>query len=121
MKIIKLTAAAEKKLFKARQERDVEAERVAGEIVADVRKRGDKALLAWTQKLDGKNLKKEEVWVSEKEVSAARRAADEQLVRAIEHAARNVRRVAEQQLPKPWTIETERGVKISQRVEPIAT
>src|SRR2546425_121985 len=43
MRIVKLTPAVEKKLLRARQERDAEAERVASEIVADVRKRGDAA------------------------------------------------------------------------------
>src|SRR5262249_28981442 len=92
---------------------------VAAEIVGDVRKRGEKALLAWTAKLDGIDLKKNGLWISEKEIAVARRRADEDLVKAIEHAARNVRRVARQQLPKAWTIETDRGVRISQRVEPI--
>ncbi len=92
---------------------------MAAEIVADVRKRGDRALLEWTQKLDGIDLKKDGLWIDEKEISAAGRAADKELVRAIHHAARNVRRVAEQQLPKAWSIETDRGVRISQRVEPI--
>src|SRR5579859_4944243 len=119
MKIVKLSPATEKKLFKAREKRDVEAERVAAEIVADVRKRGDKALFEWTQKLDEIDLKKEGMWIGEKEIAAARRIADKELVRAIEHAARNVRRIAQQQLPEAWSIETDRGVRISQRVEPI--
>jgi len=51
--------------------------------------------------------------------SFGERAADKELVQAIEHAVRNVRRVAQQQLPKAWSIETDRGVRISQRVEPI--
>jgi len=119
MKIIKLTAGNEKKLFKAREVRDVEAGHVAAEIVADVRKRGNKALFAWAEKLDGIDLKKGGVWIGEKEISAARRAAGKELVEAIEHSAQNVRRVAEQQLPKAWSIETDRGVRISQRVEPI--
>src|SRR5260221_8708012 len=119
MKMRKLTSAAEKKIFAARAARDVEAERVAAEIVADVRKRGDKALIEWTKKLDGIDLVAEGVWIGEKEIRSARRAADKDLVRAIEHAVRNVRRVAQQQLPKAWSIETDRGVRISQRVEPI--
>jgi histidinol dehydrogenase len=119
MKILKLTLASERKLFKAREKRDVEAERVAAEIVADVRKRGDRALFEWTQKLDGIDLKKGGLWINEKEISAARPAEDKELVRAINHAVRNVRRVAEQQMPKAWSIETDRGVRISQRVEPI--
>jgi len=76
MKIVKLTAASEKKLFKAREKRDVEAERVAAEIVADVRKRGDEALFAWTEKLDGVDLKKDGVWIGKKEIASAKRSAD---------------------------------------------
>src|SRR5881396_2074350 len=119
MKIRKLISATEKKIFAARAARDVEAERVATEIVADVRKRGDKALFEWTKKLDGIDLIAEGVWIGEQEIRSARRAADKELVQAIEHAVRNVRRVAQQQLPKAWSIETDRGVRISQRVEPI--
>jgi len=119
MKIRKLTSATEKKIFAARAARDVEAERVAAEIVADVRKRGDKALCEWTKKLDGIDLIAEGVWIGEKEIRSARRTADKKLARAVEHAMRNVRRVAHQQLPKAWSIETDRGVRISQRVEPI--
>jgi histidinol dehydrogenase len=119
MKVRKLSSATEKKIFEARAARDVEAERVAAEIVADVRKRGDKALFEWTKELDGIDLTAEGVWIGEREIRSARRAADKELVRAVEHAARNVRRVAQQQLPKAWSIETDRGVRISQRVEPI--
>jgi histidinol dehydrogenase len=119
MKIRKLTSATERKIFAARAARDGEAERVAAEIVADVRKRGDKALFEWTKKLGGIDLIAEGVWIGEKEIRSARRAADNELVQAIEHAVRNVRRVAQQQLPKAWSIETDRGVRISQRVEPI--
>jgi len=119
MRIVKLIPAIEKKLLRARQERDAKAERVASEIVADVRKRGNTALLAWAKKLDGIDLRRESLWSSESEIRAARRQATVDFVRAVEHAARNVRRVAEQQLPKPWTIEVESGVKISQVVCPI--
>ncbi len=38
---------------------------------------------------------------------------------ALEHAARNIRRVAEQQRPRPWSIAVEPGVRVSQRVEPL--
>lgn len=119
MKIRKLTAATEKKILAARETRDAEAERVAAEIVADVRKRGDKALTEWTEKLAGIDLAAEGFWITENEIRTARSTADKELVRAIEHAVRNVRRVAKQQLPKPWSMETDSGVRISQRVEAI--
>ena len=41
--------------------------------------------------------------------------------RALEHAARNIRRVAAAQLPRAWSIEVEPGVRVSQRVLPIET
>ena len=44
MRILKLTAATEKALFAAREGEDREALRIAGRIVEDVRRRGDKAL-----------------------------------------------------------------------------
>jgi histidinol dehydrogenase len=119
MHIVKLTPAVEKKLLRGRQERDAEAERVASEIVADVRKRGSAALFAWTKKLDGIDLRRESLWISDSEIRAARRQVTVDFVRAVEHAARNVRRLAERQLPKPWTIEVESGVKIGQVVRPI--
>src|SRR5690349_20064451 len=108
MRILKLTAASEKKLFKAREKRDAEAERIAAEIVADIRKRGDKALFEWTKKLDGIDLRSEGLWIGEKEIAVAKRAADKGFLKAVQHATRNVRRVAQEQLPKPWSIETDR-------------
>ena len=44
MRILKLTGAVETRLLAARGRRNVEAERVAGKIIADVRRRGDAAL-----------------------------------------------------------------------------
>jgi len=119
MRILKLTPAVEKKLLRARQERDGEAERVAAEIIADVRKRGDAALIDYAAKFDHLNLRREGIWIGTEEIRAARKKADANFLKAIEHASRNIRRVAEKQLPQPWTLEVEPGVKISQRVSAI--
>lgn len=119
MRIVKLTPRTEKWLLARRAQRDDEAYSVAGTIVADVRKRGDSALFAWTKKLDELDLAHTGVWISEKEIRAAKTQVSSEFLKAIQRAAKNVRRVAEKQLPRPWTIETEPGVKISQRVSPI--
>ena len=119
MRIVKLTAAVEKKLLRARHERDAEAERTAAEIIEDVRKRGDAALNDWAKKLDDIDLQVEGLWIAEREIRAARKQVSRDVLRALEHAARNVQRVAERQLPKPWTMEVEPGVKIGQVVRPI--
>jgi histidinol dehydrogenase len=119
MRILKLTPRIEKRLLSRRAQRDEEAHSVATEIVADVRKRGDAALFAWTKKLDHLDLAREEVWISKKEIRSAERRVSSEFLSAIKRAAKNVRSVAEKQLPRPWTFETEPGVRISQRVSPI--
>jgi len=121
MRVLKLTSAVEKQLLRARQQRDVQGERVAARIVADVRRRGDSALFAWTKKLDGTNLADEGVWISRKEINGAAARVGRDFLRAVGHAAKNVRQVAEKQLPRPWTMEVEPGVSIGQVVRPIET
>ena len=119
MRILKLTPRIEKRLLSRRAQRDEEAHSVVSEIVADVRKRGDAALFAWTKTLDHLDLARDGVWVSQKEMRSAERRVSSQFLSAIRRAAKNVRSVAEKQLPRPWTFETEPGVRISQRVSPI--
>jgi len=119
MRIVRLTPAVEKKLLRARQEHDGEAQRIAAEIIHDIRRRGDAALSAWVKKLDDIDLQREHLWIDEDEIRAARKQVGREFLGALEHAARNVRRVAERQLPKQWTMEVERGVKIGQLVRPI--
>jgi histidinol dehydrogenase len=119
MRIIKLTPRIEKWLLARRAQQDDKARSVAAEIVADVRKRGDAALFAWTKKLDHVELKRERAWISRKEIRSAERHVNSTFLNAIKRAAGNVRQVAEKQLPRPWSIESEPGVRISQRVSPI--
>jgi histidinol dehydrogenase len=119
MRILKLTAAVEKSLLRARHERDRKAERIAAGIIADVRKRGDAALAAWAKKLDGIDLRRGGVWVSQREISAASKQVSPDFRRALRHAERNIRRVAAKQLPQAWSLEVEPGVTISQLVRPI--
>jgi histidinol dehydrogenase len=119
MRIVKLTPRIEKWLLSRRAQRDEEAHTVASEIVADVRKRGDAALFAWTKKLDHLDLARQGVWISKKEIRSAERHASSEFLNAVKRAAKNVRSVAEKQLPRPWSFESEPGVRISQRVSPI--
>jgi histidinol dehydrogenase len=119
MRILKLTPAVKKKLFAARVLQDAKAQVIAARIVADVRKRGDTALLAWTKKLDHSDLRARDLWISQKEIRSAECKVSPDFLRAIRQAARNIRRVAEKQFPRAWSVEVEPGVRISQRVLPI--
>jgi len=119
MRILKLTAKTEAELLKLRETRDREANRTASRIVSDVQRRGDRALEDWTRKLDGTDVSGSRLWISNQEMVAAKGRVDRQFLRAVEHAARNVRKVAEQQLPRNWNLNVESGVSIRQIVRPL--
>jgi histidinol dehydrogenase len=119
MRILKLTPRTEKWLLARRARQDAEAQKIAAEIVADVRKRGDLALFAYNKKFDDTDLAITGIWIERKEIQAGQKAASAKFRKAIERAAENVRCVAEKQLPRAWTIETAPGVKIHQVVRPI--
>jgi histidinol dehydrogenase len=119
MRILSLTSTLEKKLLAKRVAHDGQAQRVAAGIVADVQRRGDPAVLAWTKKFDDAAIRSKDFWISQKEVREAQHYVGAEFLRAIRQAARNIRRVAERQLPQPWSLTVEPGVKISQRVTPI--
>lgn len=119
MKLIELTKANAERLLADRRRRELAAERVAARILADVRRRGDAAVLRWTRRLDGHRLKPATLWVTKREREAARREVSPEFLRAVEHAVRNIRRVAERQMPRPWSLEVEPGVRVGQRVEPL--
>src|SRR5216683_6885826 len=121
MRILKLTDAVAAKFLAQRSSDDAAAELIAARILADVRKNGDAALFRWALRLDGLRLTRKSLWVSRAEIRAASRNVPRDLVRAIEHAARNVRRVADEQLPRSWTITVEPGVRVGQRVTALGT
>jgi histidinol dehydrogenase len=118
MKITKLSAEVEREILARRHRSDQQAERVAATIIRDVRARGDKALLAWSNKF-GDAVGLDTLWVAPAEMKAAARRVSRDLLRAVDHAARNIRRVARMQKPRDWSVQVEPGVRVSQRVEPI--
>jgi histidinol dehydrogenase len=132
MRILKLIPSTEKRLLRARQLRDLEAERVAAKIIADVRNHGDSALFAHTKKFHAIDLRHAGVWLSCRGAAPLRPNLPGRLkstsdwvspafLRAIKHATKNIRAIAEKQLPRPWSLTVEPGVTIRQRVIPIET
>ncbi|MBZ5699569.1 MAG: histidinol dehydrogenase [Acidobacteriia bacterium] len=119
MRILRLTDSAAAKFFARRGSHDAAAEQVASRILGGVRRDGDAALFRWARRLDGLRLTRDTIWVSRAELRAARSAVPRELLRAIEHAAKNICRVAERQLPRSWTITVEPGVRVGQRVTPL--
>ncbi|MGH9815400.1 MAG: histidinol dehydrogenase [Candidatus Acidiferrales bacterium] len=119
IRILQLTERVTRRVLARRKSSGKAAQRVAAGIVGDVRRRGDRALFGWSRRLDGLQLDAATLWIKPEEIRAARREVSTEFLRAVEHAARNIRRVAERQLPRPWSLRVEPGVRVSQRVEPL--
>jgi histidinol dehydrogenase len=97
--------------------RDPRIERQAAAIVADVRVGGDRALRKWMAKLDEVPPPFE---IGARELRAGWAATPIDVKRAIRHAVRNIRRVAERQLPRPFAVDVAPGLRVEQRVQPLA-
>jgi histidinol dehydrogenase len=119
MRILPLNDATARRFLERRRASDPAALAVAASIVRDVERRGDRALFDWTARLDKAALGPRTLWISRKEIAAAQRSVAPELLRALEHAARNIRRVAERQLPRDWSLVVEPGVRVGQRVTPL--
>ncbi|HVG03305.1 MAG TPA: histidinol dehydrogenase [Burkholderiaceae bacterium] len=96
---------------------DRQVERVAGEIVDDVRRRGDLALLEYTKRFDRINA----TTVSDLEINpqAMREALDslgEEQRSALEIAAQRIRAFHQRQLATSWSYNEADGTQLGQRV-----
>jgi histidinol dehydrogenase len=75
-------------------------EQAVARILADIRSRGDEALLEWTRKLDGVSLPS--VLVSQEEIDAAYAETPVPVREALEFAAARIRAFHENQVPSSW-------------------
>src|SRR5687768_13941512 len=98
-----------------RSARSGQGKRVA-RIVNDVRRRGDSAVREWSLKLDGLTGPFE---VSRAELRQGWKVTSPEVRDAIRLAVRNVGLVAAKQLPRPFTIDVRKGVRVEQRVQPL--
>ena len=87
-------------------------------IVDDVRLRGDAALREWSERLDGTG--SGPFVVSKRDLDRGWKETPADVKRAIRLAIRNVRAVAERQVPKPFSVRPAVGVRIAQVVQPLA-
>ncbi len=89
-------------------------------IVADVRKRGDRALLRYAAEFDGLS-GANAVRVTPAEMAAAWKALDPALRDALRTAVAQIRGFAQRQMPKSWTSSPVRGLKTGQLVRPLGS
>ena len=96
-----------------------EAEKVVRPILEAVRKRGDKALMAYARKLDGLDAKT--VRIPERELVAACAQLSPEFRAAVETASRNIRAFAETQMPAAYLREVAPGIRLGQMIRPLET
>ncbi|WP_192964175.1 histidinol dehydrogenase [Phycobacter azelaicus] len=92
-------------LLSAKREDSPDVDAVVAEIIADVRARGDAALIELTAKFDRLELNAEKLAVSEAEVDAAIAGVPAEERKALELAAERIRAYHERQMPEgaQWT------------------
>jgi histidinol dehydrogenase len=86
-------------------------------LLEDVRRHGETALVATTQKFDGFDPRP--ILVSQEELSEAHNKLKPELAKALSEAISRVRQVSENNLPKPHTSELAPGALVHQRWQPV--
>ena len=107
----------QRELFDRRANADPEIASATRDIIERVKETGDDALRALAEQFDGVSL--ENIEVPRPVIREARDSIDDQLREALEHAAANIRKVHESQLPIESAVEVERGVFVSRRPDPL--
>lgn len=96
-----------------------EYEAQVGEIIANVRQKGDAAVFAYTKQFDGADITGANVKVTKGEIDAAYRQADERLLSVIKKAKENIRAYHEKQKRYSWFDSEEGGIILGQKITPL--
>jgi histidinol dehydrogenase len=96
--------------------RDLRTERRVARIVADVRRRGDAALVAYARRLDGLE---DPLEIDRAAMRQAVRQVPASTRRALRRAAAHIRRVAARQVPRGWRVVVASGISVEQRIVPL--
>ena len=94
--------------------------RQAARIIRDVRRRGDEAVASWTRRFGGHVERSVRFEVPPKQIERGWAETPRDVRNAIRTAIRNVRRVAIEQRPRPFSVNVQPGVRVEQRVVPLA-
>lgn len=88
-------------------------------IIADVRRRGDRALFDYTEKFDGVKLTARTLRVTAAELAAAPKKIPVRDRRALELAARRIARFHRETLERPFAFVDDLGMRLGQLVQPL--
>jgi histidinol dehydrogenase len=103
------------RLLEAREETAADVEGVVTAILGDVRRRGDAALLHYTNQFDRVSLKAGDLRVSVPEIDAAMTQVPKKTLSALKLAATRIRDYHRRQMPKPLSYRDKAGLRLGAR------
>ena len=117
------SAAARRRLARLERRGEVAGARVEADvrrIIEAVRRRGDRALLAFTRRFDGVSLRRGELRVPDGALARAYRKQPPTVRRDLALAARRIRAFHARQRERSWSFRDATGARLGQRIEPLA-
>ena len=116
IKIMKYGQVPNSEIF-ARVSPTVNVEEIVADIIANVRAKGDKAVLEYNLKFDKAEL--ETLLVSQEEIQEAFAAVEPEFLSILEEAAENIRNFHSKQVRNSFVIADKPGIVLGQKVTPI--
>ncbi len=123
MQKVKLTGETKKDLLQKLLKRSTndygDYEKTVGEILENVRERGDEALFEYAGRFDGCSLDRESFRVSEAEIEEGVAQVPEALLTVMRRSCENIRKYHEKQLRQSFFATEESGIILGQRITPL--
>ena len=107
------------RFLNAKRETSTEVDAVVSSIIADVRDRGDQAVLDYTAQFDRNKLSATELRVTKEEIKAAVKACDPSVLTALKLAAERIRDFHHRLIPQNLTYVDDQGVELGYRWQAI--
>lgn len=97
-------------------QRDVE--KIVSDVLADVKNRGDEAVVEYSKKFDKVDLTPSTIEVTN-QLENALESIDQNLLKIIERAAANIRKFHEKQKGNSWITTSQAGIILGQKISPL--
>ena len=123
MKIVRYPSPDAEKKIRAITERGFEFRSedidTVSKILADVKQRGDEALIEYTNRFDAPDLNASDLIVSEEEIAAAEQQVDSSFRSALNRSVEQIEEFHKKQLRNSWISTPRPGVMLGQLVNPV--
>lgn len=103
------------KLNNRKEEISIEVNNAVSDIIEDIRKNGNQALINYCQKFDGYQIKDESDFVvSDQEKEEALKQVDQDYIRILERTKKQITEFHKNQIDKSWSLYKDNGVIMGQ-------